>query len=1448
MSQKKVTFKLNHPTPCPSCGKKNENKWCYEMYSGDVLIACKRDNELDTNKKYKNTGNFDRDGTPLYIEMPEKKVSSQGTKTYIYYSYPHSTGKNPLVKVLRTDDGKGNKTFKQLSWINGQWVNGTSGIDKSNISLYNLEKLNESHKKTVFICEGEKVADEITKTGLLGICNLGGANKWRDHYSQILKDLDLKVVLVPDCDKPGVKSMKSIERDLVKMNLKTSWFIPFKGSKMWENLPKSHGLDFADWIKYVERFGVTSETINQLVENEFVCKESGNNDNSKDNYHKNKILYNLNDIFTQPTICVDDSIYMWNGTHYEYKRVGAVKHIIWNYLETTPVERMKDGKKILMLDPLPSDVEKIFSAACSKFYLDPDLIHNGGINCKNGLLKIDWSDKKNPKPVLVEHSPDQYYTYCSDVVYDPNANEDDLEKLLECLEPKYVKIFFQVIGVAIDFNNVRKLTGRTAKALLMSGFGSNGKDSLKTVLSLITKNIANVSLQDFKEYDSGRKFPLSRLKGSSVNWSSENSAVNLATLQSIKTAITGENLSYEKKGKDEDNMTCSAIHLFNVNEVPQISSLDAVLSRFTEIRFNKTYSPRPKNGELLADPRFRYDFEFLIEKVCPAFLNRMISGLVETVKEGIDYSPTDHLIEKMKEKTNHLWAFANDTKLQASDGEVTTKEIWAELKNWYLETGVLEIDNMGREVYYDNEKRKDAPVKSISQVKSRITALFPKVEVVSTRTAKERTTVLKGISFKKGDNGTKKYSKDLSALKNVSAETQNNISQKENENGNGNGNENGNGNGNITPNKNIDTSPKVENKNIDTSPKDNNLMVDSNNMKAEKSNGLVLNPQKYEENHEIIKPPNYPYNLTSLDKENNAVNVDESQIDIYYIKEKKRGLFNPYKIPDYSALNILYFDIETTGLEHSNEIIAIGLSDGQNNMLITRKVLTEKELLIKFFETIEERSKGLILVGHNIYNFDIPFIEARAISNNINTNIRFADKTSFITSSSVNGKPIEFTPMFWNPIQFVDTYHMLGSFDKSANKLTSYSLKRAVLQLKLRDEERLELDHKEILSEYKNNKWDNILEYLAYDLDDTKLLCDFLLPQIYYQLKVVPNINLQKIVLSSPALKWELILQEFYKYESNKPKADIKRQYEGGLVQVNPGYYENCGKIDVSGMYPSIQILYGLTSKKDLKGHYLDVLKYLTEERTVLKEKFKETKDSKYDAMQNAYKILNNGGYGFTGTTGYSFNCMETSALVTAYGRVIVKEMTKKMLEIGCKIIEVDTDGIYFSHPNQREVYEKVQEILPNGIKIDLEYEGVSIYCPAKKNYIIFNGDSVTVKGGNFKSRTKCSLLKKFTVDYLLSYRKSPEEAENYYEDLVKSLKSGEHNLEDLIVKQRIPKNNKALLPLGEVGDVIEYYWGGHVTQRGVVKNVPTQTKEYLPEYYIKEINALRSSIMEVLK
>ena len=1406
-----IKFNLNYPGPCPSCGKQNENKWCYEMYSsGDVLLACKRDNELENNTNYRATGSSDSEGTPLYREIPGRAISTQGTETFIYYS--HSTPKTQLVKVLRKNSGDGEKSFTQYGFVNNEWVNGLSGIDKSDISLYNLNLLNPSHNNTVFLCEGEKVANSVTRFGLLGICNLGGARKWKDYYTTILKELGLKVVLVPDCDEPGIKSMKNIESKLLKARIKTSWLLPFDGNKMWDNPPKSHGLDFADWIKYIERFDINADILKQFIKNDTPFKENDNNSSSK-TYLKTRILNSLHDIFSKPTICVDDSLFIWRGTHYEYVPPGEVRKIIWDYLESTPVERTINGKKMMVLDPNPADVDRLQSAAYSKFYLKPSALHDGGINCKNGLLKIDWSDIKNPKPILLPHDPSQYYTYCSDVVYDPDAKTDQLDKLMECLDPEYAKIFFQVIGVALDFRKVRELTGRAVRALLMSGFGSNGKDSLKTVLALIIGNMTDVSFQDFKEYDSGRKFPLTKLKNATVNWASENSSVNLATIQSIKAAITGETLSYEKKGRNEETMACNVINLFNVNAVPQINNMDALLTRFSEIRFNKTYAARPKPGELQADPKFRYNYKFLTEEVCPAFLNRMVEGLIATVKYGIDYTPTDHLIEKMKQKTNHLWAFAEECGLVMGDGEVTTKEIWNKLEEWYIQSDILEIDNMQRKVYFGGEKRKDQPVKSISQVKARFQELFPKVEVVSTRKAKCRITTFKGLVFTGNNN---------------SLDDDNNSPDNPPESPPGNnppdappGNPPDN-----SPDNQPDISPNFVVKNLleQAPPEQTDSKIEDNTMEYD---------------------PNYPYNLTKLDKKKNFVDVDESGIDIYHTSEYNYGEFTPFDLPDYESLNLLYFDIETTGLDpQESEIIAIGASDGKENWLMTRENQTEKGLLVEFLGLVKQKMDELILVGHNIYNFDIPFIYQRALANNITLYMKFADRTSFITSSSVNGKPIEYTPVYWMNVQFVDTYHMLGSFDKSANKLNSYSLKRSVLQLKLRKEERLELGYKEILAEYEGNKWDNILEYLVYDLEDTKLLCDFLLPQIYYQLKVVPNINLQKLIAASPALKWELILENYYE---ERPEADVKRKYEGGLVEVNPGYYNQCGKIDVSGMYPSIQLLYGLSSTKDGDNFYLTVLNYLMKERMVLKNKFKQTKEPKYDAMQNAYKILNNGGYGFTGTSGYPFNCMQTSALVTAYGRVIVRKMVEKMEQLGCKIIEVDTDGIYYSHQDQKKIYEEVQAILPEGIKIDLEHEGVSIYCPAKKNYIIFNDDGYTVKGGNFKSRSKCKLLKNFTLDYLLSYRKSPQEAESYYQQIINSLDSGNHNLEELTIRQRIPVNSKALLPLGEIGEVITYYWGGEVTKRGAIKKRPIQSGDYLAKYYINEVNKLKANISKVI-
>lgn len=71
--------------------------------------------------------------------------------------------------------------------------------------------------------------------------------------------------------------------------------------------------------------------------------------------------------------------------------------------------------------------------------------------------------------------------------------------------------------------------------------------------------------------------------------------------------------------------------------------------------------------------------------------------------------------------------------------------------------------------------------------------------------------------------------------------------------------------------------------------------------------------------------------------------------------------------------------------------------------------------------------------------------------------------------------------------------YQLGIYDKLVNKLINYKLKFLVIQLKLCEDKRIELSYEEIMESYKIGNWGLIDEYLIYDLEDIKLLIDFLL-------------------------------------------------------------------------------------------------------------------------------------------------------------------------------------------------------------------------------------------------------------------------------------------------------------------------------------------------------------------
>ena len=230
-------------------------------------------------------------------------------------------------------------------------------------------------------------------------------------------------------------------------------------------------------------------------------------------------------------------------------------------------------------------------------------------------------------------------------------------------------------------------------------------------------------------------------------------------------------------------------------------------------------------------------------------------------------------------------------------------------------------------------------------------------------------------------------------------------------------------------------------------------------------------------------------------------------------------------VKPYEQLTKLYIDIETTGLNPLvDRVLMVGLMSETGVKTIIpdpdeRAILTETSDYLK-------ANKPDCSIGHNLVNFDVPFLVTRSRIKKIQHPFTKALQTTQIASSSVHGKPIEFTPVYWRGTDILDTYHQIAIWDKAAAKLSSYGLKNSVIALGLREDRRLELSVDRIRESWESGDLGTIQEYLEFDLDDTKLLADFLLPVVYNQMNYVPSLNFQTLAIASPALKAQKIHQQ----------------------------------------------------------------------------------------------------------------------------------------------------------------------------------------------------------------------------------------------------------------------------------------------------------------------------------
>jgi putative DNA primase/helicase len=636
----------------------------------------------------------------------------------------------PFHKSIKWEIGKGDQRWKAyrldecVLYGKGKWVIGAEG-----------EPCVENYRSLglpAFTFQGGSWTEEDIESGLTFLKTEGVAG----------------VIYHRDHDDEGKRKAEKVAAIAAKVGLP---FLVVEPIDLYEFMPQSGDVVDAvaamgddEVVRRLEEIKAQLEaTYQQSPEDESDFADAGFDiPNSFDpdvefNQFAFKVLYR-----DRPWISVDNQLYGWNDTYYKLSKDAIELKRCADFCNSYMVLRGR-GINAIPTYPYakPTAAKQLLEWVKIRLAVDPDLVNPPGLNCTNGVLQLNWNGDQ-PSWELIDHTPDFYYLYEPVATFNPDAPNDACDRLLSVLDAPQREIFLRTIASSLDLATVRKYKGRLVRGLLLKGDGSNGKDTLRECVAAMYgyQGMTGCTLSDFKAYDDGRKFPLSRLKNSRVNWATENAnTAQLDRLQSIKAFLTGDTLSKEGKGKDEVDYTPMGVGFFNCNDTPNLqASLEAIQSRWGVLTFNKTFKigADPAKGEIEADPRFKYDPEFLRTLVLPAFLNRVLAALVNLMRDGIDYSCTHQALEDIQAQNSHLFQFCQDTGLgYVPEGILTAKDIWTRLESWYQENDTLTYEEQAngkmKAIWQDQVKKSDSNVKAPNQVIARFQALFPKAKRIS---------------------------------------------------------------------------------------------------------------------------------------------------------------------------------------------------------------------------------------------------------------------------------------------------------------------------------------------------------------------------------------------------------------------------------------------------------------------------------------------------------------------------------------------------------------------------------------------------------------------------------------------------------------------------------------------------------------------------------------------
>jgi DNA polymerase, archaea type len=470
-----------------------------------------------------------------------------------------------------------------------------------------------------------------------------------------------------------------------------------------------------------------------------------------------------------------------------------------------------------------------------------------------------------------------------------------------------------------------------------------------------------------------------------------------------------------------------------------------------------------------------------------------------------------------------------------------------------------------------------------------------------------------------------------------------------------------------------------------------------------------------------------------------------------YLMQTGRVYFRGLAFED---LHRLQFDLETTALDpHRGRIFLIAVRDSRGFSAVLEAPLPEEEgrLIVELCELIRQRDPD-ILENHNLFSFDLQFLEYRAQVLGIQLRL---GRTGGPVHLERREETLAIGPEARRRVRYsvagrelIDTLDAVRRYDFVVRDLPSHSLKDVARYFGIATTERVYLEGASIYDTYCRDP-ERVRRYALDDVEEVDGLSRRLLGASFALAGMAPR-RYERIASAGPAMGIlePLLVRAYLHAGAALPRQETEPNsnhgaHEGGAVHLfATGVAEHVVKADVASLYPSLMRSFRIGPSCDRLGVLLGILDRLIDLRLAHKAAARSASPgtleaSTHDATQAAMKILINAAYGYMGAGPMAlFADMSAADEVTKRGREVLSQVLDALSESGIALIEADTDGVYFAVPptwneeRERRLVADIGAVLPVGIRLEYEGRYRSMLSHEVKNYALLTYDGQLIVRG----------------------------------------------------------------------------------------------------------------------